>query len=121
MIRRPPRSTLFPYTTLFRSGVTTGGGSLSLIKDAPHPNAAKVFINWFLSRRGQIAMQSSNDLYGEPPPNSRRIDIPKDTLLPENRIVEGRSYIDISASEYADLTPIFKLAKEIMKNVEQKR
>src|SRR2546429_1567678 len=23
MIRRPPRSTLFPYTTLFRSGVTT--------------------------------------------------------------------------------------------------
>src|SRR5438128_8812143 len=26
MIRRPPRSTLFPYTTLFRSGV--GGGTL---------------------------------------------------------------------------------------------
>src|SRR2546426_4937402 len=24
MIRRPPRSTLFPYTTLFRSGVDTG-------------------------------------------------------------------------------------------------
>ncbi|HEY1268277.1 MAG TPA: extracellular solute-binding protein [Candidatus Binatia bacterium] len=102
-------------------GVTTGGGSLSLVKDAPHPNAAKVFMNWFLSRRGQIAMQNSNDLYGEPPPNSRRIDIPKDKLLPENRIVEGRSYIDISGSEYADLTPIFKLAKDIMKNVEQKR
>src|SRR2546427_7228480 len=25
MIRRPPRSTLFPYTTLFRSGVGAGG------------------------------------------------------------------------------------------------
>src|SRR5256885_10081696 len=25
MIRRPPRSTLFPYTTLFRSRVTLGG------------------------------------------------------------------------------------------------
>src|SRR3712207_7336047 len=25
MIRRPPRSTLFPYTTLFRSGAETGG------------------------------------------------------------------------------------------------
>src|SRR3712207_7516109 len=25
MIRRPPRSTLFPYTTLFRSGPQTGG------------------------------------------------------------------------------------------------
>src|SRR3712207_8656427 len=26
MIRRPPRSTLFPYTTLFRSGVGHRGG-----------------------------------------------------------------------------------------------
>src|SRR2546422_3715553 len=26
MIRRPPRSTLFPYTTLFRSGDEPGGG-----------------------------------------------------------------------------------------------
>src|SRR3712207_6989902 len=26
MIRRPPRSTLFPYTTLFRSGGTANGG-----------------------------------------------------------------------------------------------
>src|SRR2546425_13040638 len=26
MIRRPPRSTLFPYTTLFRSSVITGRG-----------------------------------------------------------------------------------------------
>src|SRR5256885_3263101 len=26
MIRRPPRSTLFPYTTLFRSGVAPGRG-----------------------------------------------------------------------------------------------
>src|SRR3712207_8156900 len=25
MIRRPPRSTLFPYTTLFRSGLKAGG------------------------------------------------------------------------------------------------
>src|SRR2546427_4442685 len=25
MIRRPPRSTLFPYTTLFRSGLQRGG------------------------------------------------------------------------------------------------
>src|SRR3712207_7970873 len=28
MIRRPPRSTLFPYTTLFRSGGWDGGGLL---------------------------------------------------------------------------------------------
>src|SRR2546422_8289837 len=27
MIRRPPRSTLFPYTTLFRSTLSAGGGA----------------------------------------------------------------------------------------------
>src|SRR5258706_2162311 len=32
MIRRPPRSTLFPYTTLFRSGV----GSAKACVGAPH-------------------------------------------------------------------------------------
>src|SRR2546426_5738971 len=31
MIRRPPRSTLFPYTTLFRSGEWIGGGSAVLV------------------------------------------------------------------------------------------
>src|SRR2546426_6527413 len=30
MIRRPPRSTLFPYTTLFRSTAPGRGGSASL-------------------------------------------------------------------------------------------
>src|SRR5260221_698875 len=30
MIRRPPRSTLFPYTTLFRSTNVTGGGCSAL-------------------------------------------------------------------------------------------
>src|SRR5258705_1993268 len=29
MIRRPPRSTLFPYTTLFRSLISPGGGVFS--------------------------------------------------------------------------------------------
>src|SRR3712207_7768318 len=32
MIRRPPRSTLFPYTTLFRSEVVEGDGSLADFK-----------------------------------------------------------------------------------------
>src|SRR5436190_15521984 len=30
MIRRPPRSTLFPYTTLFRSVPKHGGGRIAL-------------------------------------------------------------------------------------------
>src|SRR2546425_6838826 len=33
MIRRPPRSTLFPYTTLFRSQSRPGGGRLAGTRD----------------------------------------------------------------------------------------
>src|SRR2546426_10705667 len=38
MIRRPPRSTLFPYTTLFRSKPETAEG--------PHPHAHEVLGPW---------------------------------------------------------------------------
>src|SRR2546430_6436032 len=39
MIRRPPRSTLFPYTTLFRSDGNSNQGSVrGLIQGAPNPN-----------------------------------------------------------------------------------
>ena len=100
--------------------LTTGGGSISLIKGAPHPHAAKAFINWFLSRKGQIALQKYKDLYGELPPNSRRIDIPKDDLPPENRLVKGRKYLDVSRAEWQDMAPIFKLVKETIKVREQK-
>src|SRR5256885_11333378 len=33
MIRRPPRSTLFPYTTLFRSGLELIGGEIQARDD----------------------------------------------------------------------------------------
>jgi iron(III) transport system substrate-binding protein len=103
------------------SPISSGGGSISLIKGAPHPNAAKVFINWFLSRRGQTALQSHEDLYGEVPPNSRRIDIPKDMLPPSSRLVESRRYLDFTDPKYADMTPIFQLAKEVMKARESRK
>jgi iron(III) transport system substrate-binding protein len=100
--------------------LSTGGGSLGLIKGSPNPNAARVFINWFLSRKGQTAMQKSNDLYGELPPNSRRIDIPKEMLGAENRLVEGRKYLDVARHEFTDMTPVLKLAKEIVAAREQR-
>ncbi len=43
-----------PVDTIMPEGVAyLTGDVLNLIKDAPHPNAAKVFINWLLSREGQ--------------------------------------------------------------------
>src|SRR3712207_4595895 len=47
MIRRPPRSTLFPYTTLFRSVVTgvAGSGKSSLIHGSIPPSAWVVSVD----------------------------------------------------------------------------
>jgi ABC-type Fe3+ transport system substrate-binding protein len=33
--------------------VSGGSGHLVVLKNAPHPNATRVFVNWFLSREGQ--------------------------------------------------------------------
>jgi iron(III) transport system substrate-binding protein len=47
----------------------TGSGILAVIKSPPHPNATKVFINWFLGREGQESYQKA---IGEP---TRRLDV----------------------------------------------
>src|SRR3712207_8030616 len=44
MIRRPPRSTLFPYTTLFRSNEAFAPQVLAVLRDLPVP-ADKVNVN----------------------------------------------------------------------------
>ena len=99
------------------SSFSAGGGSMSYMNQAPHPNAAKVFLNWFLSRRGQIALQKLGDV--DDPANSRRIDIPKDDIPPENRLQPGMKYFDVVKPEYGDMKPIFDLAKDIMAGVDK--
>jgi len=46
-----------------------GYGTLSMLSHAPHPNAAKVYINWLLSKAGQTEWIKTGD-------NSRRLDVP---------------------------------------------
>jgi iron(III) transport system substrate-binding protein len=94
------------------TALSVSGGTLGLLKSAPHPNAAKVFINWFLSRKGQTALQTLGD--PNEPPNSRRIDIPKEMVAPNNKLIEGRRYLDVTRPEWQDMAPIFKLARDII-------
>src|SRR3712207_8857318 len=42
MIRRPPRSTLFPYTTLFRSDTGRRGGDTELAERGVHGGAERL-------------------------------------------------------------------------------
>jgi iron(III) transport system substrate-binding protein len=112
-----------PVGTLDTSAWKEGGrislsGSLSLANKAPHANAAKIFINWYLSRKGQIAVQKEGT--SDEAVNSRRIDIPKDDVDPANRLIEGRRYFDVSRPEWQDLTPVFDFVKKVVETKEQK-
>ena len=68
-----------------------------------------------------MARQKQNDLYGEDPPNSRRIDIPKDVLVPCDRLGSEERDFNVSDPKYADMTPMFSLIKEIMKAREEEQ
>lgn len=49
--------------------VSGGNGIVGIVKGAPHPNAAKLFFNWLLSREGQ---ELHGKLSGQP---TRRLDV----------------------------------------------
>jgi ABC-type Fe3+ transport system substrate-binding protein len=68
----------------FKEGglVGPGGSNIALINRAANPNAAVVFVNWLLSREGQIAYQK----LAQGGRNSLRTDIPKDDVALHSRI-----------------------------------
>jgi iron(III) transport system substrate-binding protein len=87
-------------------------GQLALMNRAPHPNAAKVFVNWLLSREGQSAFQRIISTPGEAK-NSRRIDVPKDHIPASERRSDGVKYFDGDDLNSRDMTPVTKLMDEI--------
>ena len=89
-------------------------GTLTLVNRAPHPNAAKVFINWLLSRRGQMALQKSQ-ANAESPADSLRIDIPKDEVPILNRRIDGIKYLDTGKPEWIEMKPIIDVVNEALK------
>jgi ABC-type Fe3+ transport system substrate-binding protein len=106
----------------FKEGVPlgVGFGTLSLLKNAPHPNAAKVFINWYLSRKAQAALQKDMGKAADAP-DSLRIDIPKDDVAPNNRRVDGVNYTSVFRSEWTDMKPIYAVVNEALAEAEKKK
>src|SRR3712207_8148342 len=50
MIRRPPRSTLFPYTTLFRSNVKSLPADANILSEGDVPSACCLILRGFVCR-----------------------------------------------------------------------
>jgi iron(III) transport system substrate-binding protein len=88
--------------------VTTGfGGCACVLTNAPHPNAARVYLNWFLSRDGQAVWNKTTSS------NSRRLDIePADPVSMPN---PGVDYKILNRQEYQQVRlDTIRIAKEAL-------
>lgn len=103
------------------AGLTSHSGQIGLINRAARPNAAKVFVNWLLSRDGQMTLQRVYSEGRRGASNSRRIDIPKDMIPQEDRLVEGVEYLDVETPERRDMGPVIKIFEEALAQAEKKR
>ncbi len=95
-------------------GVGSSVGNIGLVNRAPHPHAAKLFINWLLSREGQLTVQTVRAKAGIDTSNSLRIDIPKDMIPPEEQLREGIKYIDAQTPERMVENPALKVFEEAL-------
>src|SRR3712207_8543645 len=93
MIRRPPRSTLFPYTTLFRS-----------LRHARHADPARLF------RRQQARAVAGHELEAERRPDPR-VEAPGQRDLPR-RVEEDRKSTRLNSSHANISYAVFCLKKK---------
>lgn len=88
--------------------VTSGSGAVAFVEKAPHQNAAKIFINWLLSREGQTIFSKAMGR------QSAREDVPTDFLLPSRIRQPGGKYVRTDDEEWRLAMPKkFEIAREI--------
>ena len=98
-------------TSSWKEGAALEPAAFTLIlMDKPaHPNAAKIFTNWLLSREGQIAVQKEGETN-----DSLRVDIPKTDVRPMIRRKEGAKYVITWKAESMDVEPMQKVVNQAL-------
>ncbi len=86
--------------------VSPASGGLSIFNRAPHPNAAKVYINWLLSKEGQTINARATGYI------SNRLDVPTDHAAPWRVPQPGsiKTYTQKAIDIKDDITGLFKEA-----------
>ncbi|HEY7060168.1 MAG TPA: extracellular solute-binding protein [Chloroflexota bacterium] len=88
--------------------LSASAGSALLMQGAPHPDAARVFLNWLLSRDGQLAYSTAVE---QP---SRRLDVPRDHLAPASIPASDVTYWPSFAEGNLSVPPeLERLLKEL--------
>ena len=91
----PVKSVSIPRDEIYVSG---GSGNVAIIKGAPHPNATKVFVNWFLGQEGQEVYSRA---MGQA---TRRLDVDTQWL---------KEFGVIAAKDNLTLGPIYKTRESV--------
>jgi len=89
---------------------TSGNSGIAMINQAPNPNAARLFVNWFLSRAGQTIWQATMNGKVQESSDSMRIDIAKDDVRAPAKREEGKKY---RVTGFLDPDAPTKLFKEL--------
>ena len=88
--------------------LSVGAGAVALMNRAPHPNAAKVFINWFLSREGQTEFNRAA-AYA-----SRRLDVPNQQWLDPEKLPRAEFWPNYDEAAVAVKEKVRPLLVEII-------
>jgi iron(III) transport system substrate-binding protein len=109
-----PVAELNPYEVVEKPGIGSGSGALVLLNRHPHPSAATVFINWYLSLEGQTVFRQANT--EELRVGSLREDLPEELLPPLARRRKDKEYVLINRPDWMDFTPIHSLLEQVQKS-----
>ena len=77
--------------------------ALSIVKNAPHPNAARFFFNWLLSKEGQTAIMTNQGL------KSMRSDVPD--MSPPTVTVDWKNTVNITPDDMNYAEEVFASRK----------
>lgn len=95
------------------SSLATYNGTLSYFNRAPHPHAAKLAINWLLSKEGQSTWLEYN-ARSAGQYDSLREDIPKDNVSELGRRVKGGKYLWLKTEWIEEIDAIRALIKKAL-------
>jgi iron(III) transport system substrate-binding protein len=71
-----PLAIVDPTTLKEKSDISPASGAVALFNKAPHPNAARVYLDWLLSKEGQTAYVRATGYV------SNRLEVPTDHTFP---------------------------------------
>jgi len=113
MMQGLPLNQFLPGSLKEGSSVTAYNGTLSYFSRAPHPNAAKVAVNWLLSREGQATWLDSNQKTGGLY-DSLREDISKEKVSERARRVKGAKFLWLNPAWIDELDAIRDIIKRAL-------